>query len=193
MPGEPDDREQRLGARGDVVDVVLAEREEHRARAQETRAGTRSHQARDGDSVRPCLDGLASPRGQRSRTGLSDPRHDTRVGPCPTPFSVRCVRFGATSPAGSSAASAGARSSQTCPSCGTPNAPGVKFCGECGTALTATAPAPHSRGRSRAGSRAPPRLGALRRPRRLHAALGAARRRGGARAPLALLRDESRR
>ena len=28
-----------------------------------------------------------------------------------------------------------------CPSCGTPNAPGVKFCGECGTALTASATA----------------------------------------------------
>jgi predicted ATPase/class 3 adenylate cyclase len=30
--------------------------------------------------------------------------------------------------------------SSSCPSCGTPNPPGVKFCGECGTALSATAP-----------------------------------------------------
>ena len=31
---------------------------------------------------------------------------------------------------------------RACPSCGAPNAPGVKFCGECGTALAAsTAPA----------------------------------------------------
>ena len=51
-------------------------------------------------------------------------------------------------------------------------------------------------GRRRAGAcaaaarrRAPARLGALRRPRRLHDALGAARPGGGARAPLALLRD----
>ena len=47
------------------------------------------------------------------------------------------------------------------------------------------------RGRGRgggAGRRAPARLGAVRRPGRLHDALGVARRRGGARAPLALLR-----
>ena len=36
----------------------------------------------------------------------------------------------------------GTRLSAACPSCGTPNAPGMKFCGECGTALTdAAAPA----------------------------------------------------
>jgi class 3 adenylate cyclase len=36
----------------------------------------------------------------------------------------------------------GTRLSAPCPACGTPNLPGTKFCGECGTALTdATAPA----------------------------------------------------
>ncbi len=36
----------------------------------------------------------------------------------------------------------GTRLSAACPACGTPNAPGTKFCGECGTGLTdAAAPA----------------------------------------------------
>ena len=36
----------------------------------------------------------------------------------------------------------GGRLSAACPSCGTPNAPGTKFCGECGTALTDAVAAP---------------------------------------------------
>ena len=100
----------------------------------------------------------------------------------------------------------------TCPSCGADNRPDAKFCFECGSALARTCPNGHPvavrrpllrrvrggrRGYGsrlpaapveRADGRAPPRLGPVRRPRRLHAALGAARRRGGARAPLALLR-----
>jgi class 3 adenylate cyclase/tetratricopeptide (TPR) repeat protein len=36
----------------------------------------------------------------------------------------------------------GSALAQVCPSCGTPNPPGVKFCGECGTALAGAAAAP---------------------------------------------------
>ena len=77
---------------------------------------------------------------------------------------------------------------QTCPSCGTPNAPSVKFCGECGTALGASvAPAAVLRGRAPAAER---RLVSV-----LFAdlvgfttALGDSRRRGGAGAAVSLLR-----
>ena len=104
-----------------------------------------------------------------------------------------------------------------CPSCGTENLEGKKFCKECGTALaTATncgscgaalagdekfcdecgatvaaenaAPRPgHLRARGSRG-RAPARLRALRRPRRLHAASRSRATRGDSRAALALLR-----
>ena len=76
-----------------------------------------------------------------------------------------------------------------CASCGAANAASAKFCGECGASLTgqpavrlATTPS------AIAGRRAPTRHGPLRRPRRLYNALRVARRRGGARTAVALLR-----
>ena len=66
----------------------------------------------------------------------------------------------------------GNRASMTCPSCGTPNEPGRKFCGECGTRLAAVCP--------RAAPPNPPERAVLRRVRRRRIA-GVA---GGARRPL---------
>ena len=99
-----------------------------------------------------------------------------------------------------------------CQSCGTENPTGQRFCGSCGTALAVTcgtcgAPIPrpallrelrnapgHRRvdavrcSRCGAGDRATARFGALCRSRRIHDALGVARRGGGAGAPFSLLR-----
>ena len=105
--------------------------------------------------------------------------------------------------------------SVTCAACGTANEAGRKFCGECGTPLAQACPAcgaANSAGRQvlrrvrqrrssrtprptaaprraavcrRAAGRAAPRLGAVRRPRRLHQRLGATRRGGDARAAVA--------
>ena len=103
-----------------------------------------------------------------------------------------------------------------CPSCGSPNETGRKFCGECGrpshgraahardgesarrqvlrrcgsplAAATTTSAGAATAARPRC--RAPPRLGALCRPRRLHDAAREPGLRGGARASLALLRHE---
>ena len=98
----------------------------------------------------------------------------------------------------------------TCGSCGAENAAGRKFCIECGAALAVTCRCPAGR-RSTGGEkfcgdcgtrcralrrsagrpargRAQARLRALRRPRRLHVALRAARQRRHPRAPLPLLR-----
>jgi class 3 adenylate cyclase len=58
------------------------------------------------------------------------------------PARVTCPSCGAANEAGRKfCGECGTRLSATCPSCGTPNAPGTKFCGECGTRLTDAAPA----------------------------------------------------
>ena len=99
-----------------------------------------------------------------------------------------------------------------CQACGTENEEGRKFCGECGAPLTvrcggvrdrerarrevlrrvrrgAAAPSPRrSPAACRAGRRAAAGLDPLRRPGRVHHAVGGPRRRGRARAPVALLR-----
>ena len=101
-----------------------------------------------------------------------------------------------------------------CPQCGTDNSTGRKFCGECGAGLSSRLPgvrlgdrAGHEvlrrvrdgasgdgagparrRAPGRGGRRAAAGVGALRRPGGVHHALGGARLRRGARAPVALLR-----
>ena len=66
------------------------------------------------------------------------------------------------------------------PRCGTPNAPATKFCGECGTALASCNAHGPSRGPAtpRPPLGAAPRLGPVRRSRRLHDPVRVARRRG---------------
>ena len=95
--------------------------------------------------------------------------------------------------------------SRACPSCGTAVIPDAKFCDECGTTLdfatstpmaeiqpvataTATADGDGGHGHRRSDRRAAPVLGAVRRPRRLHAARRETRPRGDQRAPLPLFR-----
>ena len=75
-----------------------------------------------------------------------------------------------------------------CPTCGVVPRRPERFCGECGTPLGGAAARSAGFRACRAGGRAAPRLGAVRRPRRLHVGVGGARRRGHARAALPLLR-----
>ncbi len=90
---------------------------------------------------------------------------------------------------------------QTCPSCGAPLSEGKPFCRNCGARVGAADARPGDSGGSPVEERGGPGcrercpaggasrlLGALRRPRRLHAARRAARPRGGPRAAVPLLR-----
>ena len=138
----------------------------------------RARQPRD-----PSVRAARLREGRRARRRVGDAARRFRNRPeriyaCP----VRCRARPAgprTMPGESSVASAEARSLVVCPACGAPNTPGVKFCGECGAALGAPGRAapPASR---RACRRAEARLGALRRPRRLHRRVRGPRRRGHA-------------
>ena len=120
---------------------------------------------------------------RRRRGSTAPPLPSEEVAGCPAPAAAR-----RTPRAGSSAPTAARRSRPPALVRRRLDAPAERFCGECGTPLTAApAPAPSAPGRT--GGRAPPRLGAVRRPRRLHDGVGEPRRRGDARAALALLRD----
>ena len=129
-------------------------------------AGTRSHHARSGE--RPAASVGDLERHGRSVAARIEPPVVTlelgrvrdaflsilRLGERGRPEVLRRMRDGARA---------------ACPSCGAPNAPAVKFCGECGTALGArTRRAAAAAAARRARRRAAPRLGPLRRPRRLH-------------------------
>ncbi len=84
---------------------------------------------------------------------------------------MRCAACGPrTSPGGSSAASAAAPLAAPAPRAAAPNPSGVKFCGECGRALGVAAR--RRRRRAAPGRRAEARLGAVRRPGRVHGAVG---------------------
>ena len=81
----------------------------------------------------------------------------------------------------------GAPLALVCPTCGASNSGDSKFCGECGSTLTSTAtPAPDQRRRSHHGTAL--RLRAVRRPRRVHDALGTPGCGRRARAPHPVLR-----
>ena len=101
-----------------------------------------------------------------------------------------CSNCGADNPAGKGfCGDCGSPLAGVCSSCGSTNPAGNRFCGDCGASLTRPANVP---ARTHAGRgtdrRAPPRVGPVRRPGRLHDGLGRTRRRGDARAVVALLR-----
>ena len=130
----------------------------------------------------------ASPRDQADRTNAAPAslgfrwESRRRVGSSTTcgarPATPRTPR------ARSSASTAARACALRCPACGTPCAPATRSAASAARRW----PPPPPPGR-RAGRRATPRLGALRRPRRLHDPLRVARLRGGARPPLPLLRE----
>ena len=82
----------------------------------------------------------------------------------------------------------GAKLALVCASCGGANTPGTKFCGDCGAALAGRGSDPCSEP-PRPGGGKTARLRALRRPRRVHDALGEPRPGGGPGTPGAVLRQ----
>ena len=78
-----------------------------------------------------------------------------------------CAHCGTENPAGQRfCGSCGTALAQTCASCGAANPPGQRFCGECGAALGAETAAEASRSHTDRGTAS--RLGAVRRPGRVH-------------------------
>ena len=126
----------------------------------------------------------ASVSGEQSATSATSRTHKGRTPPVPFRSDLggrmSCSECGTDNEAGRKfCKECGAPLALVCPSCGASNSGDSKFCGECGSTLAATATTDPDR---RADDRATLRLGAVRRPRRVHDALGAPRRGGRARA-----------
>src|SRR5262249_30873253 len=74
--------------------------------------------------------------------GLSRTLYDRPPSKYPLPATMRCPTCGTENEPGRKfCGECGTSLARLCPTCGTPNAPGTKFCGECGTALVENAPA----------------------------------------------------